>query len=70
MTEEAIGAIVQATGFTTYDIARLPELGGGQANVVDQAGLEALAQAANGGSVTSSRDRSLPATAWARLATR
>ena len=33
MTEEAIGAIVQATGFTTYDIARLPELGGGQANV-------------------------------------
>jgi len=49
VTEEAIGAIIQATGFTTYDIAKLPELGGGQANVVDQAGLEALAQAANGG---------------------
>ena len=49
VTEEMIGAIVQATGFATYDIAKLPELGGGQANVVDQAGLEALAQAANGG---------------------
>src|ERR1017187_2203765 len=34
VTEEAVGAIVQATGFTTYDIARLPELGGGQPNVV------------------------------------
>ena len=45
-----VGAIVQATGFSTYDIAKLPELGGGKsANVVDQAGLEALAMAANGG---------------------
>ncbi|MBI4753959.1 MAG: hydrogenase iron-sulfur subunit [Betaproteobacteria bacterium] len=51
VTEEAVGAIVQATGFTTYDIAKLPELGGGQANVVDQAGLEALAKAANGGAI-------------------
>ncbi len=51
VTEEAVGAIVQATGFTTYDIARLPELGGGQPNVVDQAGLEALARAANGGAI-------------------
>ncbi|MBK7472984.1 MAG: hydrogenase iron-sulfur subunit [Betaproteobacteria bacterium] len=42
-----VGAIVQATGFTTYDIAKLPELGGGQhPNVVDQAGLEALVIAA------------------------
>ncbi|MDP2809886.1 MAG: hydrogenase iron-sulfur subunit [Rhodocyclaceae bacterium] len=49
--EETVGAIVQATGFSTYDIARLPELGGGQANVVDQAGLEALAKAANGGAI-------------------
>ena len=48
VTEELCGAIVQATGFTTYDIAKLPELGGGQANVVDQAGLEAMAKAANG----------------------
>ncbi len=49
--EETVGAIVQATGFTTYDIAKLPELGGGQANVVDQAGLEALAKAASGGTI-------------------
>jgi quinone-modifying oxidoreductase, subunit QmoB len=48
VTEEMVGAIVQATGFNTYDINKLPELGGGQANVVDQAGLEALAKAANG----------------------
>ncbi len=41
---EDIGAIVQATGFTPYDMNKLPELGGGKsANVVDQAGLEALA---------------------------
>lgn len=51
VTEEAVGAIVQATGFTTYDIARLPELGGGQPNVVDQAGLEDLARAANGSAI-------------------
>src|SRR5512140_293867 len=43
VTEE-VGAIVQATGFTTYDIAKLPELGGGKsANVIDQATLERLA---------------------------
>ncbi|HTZ00472.1 MAG TPA: hydrogenase iron-sulfur subunit, partial [Rhodocyclaceae bacterium] len=51
VTEETIGAIVQATGFTPYDIAKLPELGGGENNVVDQAGLEALAKAANGGAI-------------------
>ncbi|MCX7891162.1 MAG: hydrogenase iron-sulfur subunit [Burkholderiales bacterium] len=44
---EAFGAIVQATGFTPYDAAKLPELGFGRSpNVVDQAGLEALARAA------------------------
>ncbi|MCF8150078.1 MAG: FAD-dependent oxidoreductase [Burkholderiaceae bacterium] len=48
VSEETVGSIVQATGFTTYDIAKLPELGGGQANVVDQAGLEAMAIAADG----------------------
>ncbi len=32
-------------------MAKLPELGGGQPNVVDQAGLEALAMAANGGAI-------------------
>ncbi|MCF8199890.1 MAG: FAD-dependent oxidoreductase, partial [Sulfuritalea sp.] len=46
--DEIVGSIVQATGFTGYDIAKLPELGGGQANVVDQAGLEAMAIAADG----------------------
>ncbi len=50
--EETVGAIVQASGFTSYDIARLPELGGGSnPNVVDQAGLEALARAAAGGPI-------------------
>ncbi len=43
-TTEEVGAIVQASGFSGYDIARLPELGGGKSpNVVDQAGLEKLA---------------------------
>lgn len=51
VAEETVGAIVQATGFATYDLAKLPELGGGQPNVVDQAGLEALALAANGGPI-------------------
>jgi quinone-modifying oxidoreductase subunit QmoB len=50
-TEVAVGAIIQATGFTTYDIAKLPELGGGQEHVIDQAGLEALARAARGGAL-------------------
>jgi len=41
---EEVGAIVQSTGFTNYDINKLPDLGGGKsANVVDQAGLERLA---------------------------
>lgn len=51
VTEELVGAIVQATGFTPYDVNKLTELGGGQANVVDQAGLEAMAKAANGGAI-------------------
>jgi quinone-modifying oxidoreductase subunit QmoB len=51
IAEELCGAIVQATGFTPYDPAKLPELGGGQPNVVDQAGLEALAKAAEGGPI-------------------
>lgn len=46
---EDIGAIVQASGFTLYDMNKLPELGGGKStNVVDQAGLEALALEAAG----------------------
>ncbi|CAG0992686.1 partial heterodisulfide reductase subunit A2, partial [Rhodocyclaceae bacterium] len=51
VTEEIVGAIVQATGFTTYPLDKLPELGGGQANVVDQVGLEAMAKATNGGAI-------------------
>ncbi len=52
VTQEHVGAIVQASGFTLYDIAKLPELGGGvNPHVVDQAGLEALAKAANGGAI-------------------
>ncbi|MDA8129731.1 MAG: hydrogenase iron-sulfur subunit [Betaproteobacteria bacterium] len=47
---EDIGAIVQATGFTLYDMNKLPELGAGKSpNVVDQAGLEMLAKAAAAG---------------------
>jgi quinone-modifying oxidoreductase subunit QmoB len=50
--EETVGAIVQASGFSGYDIAKLPELGGGtNPHVIDQAGLEALARAANGGPI-------------------
>jgi len=48
-TTEEVGAIVQATGFTPYDISKLPELGGGaNPHVIDQAGLESLARAAQG----------------------
>ena len=48
-TTEEVGAIVQASGFTGYDIGKLPELGGGRSpNVVDQAGLERLVIEARG----------------------
>ena len=47
VANEDIGAIIQATGFTLYDANKLPELGYGKSpNVVDQAGLEALAREA------------------------
>ncbi|MGA7949840.1 MAG: hydrogenase iron-sulfur subunit [Thiobacillaceae bacterium] len=49
---EDIGAIVQATGFDLYDANKLPEFSYGKTpDVVDQAGLEALARAANGGPI-------------------
>jgi len=52
VSQEHVGSIVQASGFTLYDIAKLPELGGGvNPNVIDQAGLEALAKTANGGAI-------------------
>jgi quinone-modifying oxidoreductase subunit QmoB len=49
---ETFGSIVQASGFTRYDLTNLPEMGGGTlADVVDQAGLEELAIAAAGGPI-------------------
>ena len=68
VTEETVGAIIQATGFTSYDIAKLPELGGGQANVVDQAGLEALAMAANGGAIKRPDGKEVKAVAFVQCA--
>jgi quinone-modifying oxidoreductase subunit QmoB len=68
VTEELCGAIVQATGFTTYDIAKLPELGGGQANVVDQAGLEAMAKAANGSAIKRADGKEVKSVAFVQCA--
>ncbi|MHB8348135.1 MAG: FAD-dependent oxidoreductase [Acidiferrobacterales bacterium] len=49
---ENVGAVIMASGFELYDIKKLPELGGGKSqDVVDQAGLEKLARAANGGAM-------------------
>ena len=49
---EDIGAIIQATGFDLYDANKLPEFSYGKTpDVVDQAGLEALAKSANGGPI-------------------
>jgi quinone-modifying oxidoreductase subunit QmoB len=49
---ENVGAIIQASGFTPYDMNKLPHLGAGKSrDVVDQLGLEALARAANGGPI-------------------
>ncbi len=49
---ENVGAIIMASGFTPYDMNKLPHLGAGKSkDVVDQLGLEALAKAANGGAI-------------------
>jgi quinone-modifying oxidoreductase subunit QmoB len=49
---ETFGSIIQASGFTRYNLANLPEMGGGALkDVVDQAGLEELAVAAAGGPI-------------------
>jgi quinone-modifying oxidoreductase subunit QmoB len=46
------GAIIMATGSRPYDANQLPELGFGKSpDVIDQAGLEKLAVAANGGPI-------------------
>jgi len=42
-----VGSIIQTSGFTPYDMNKLPELGAGKSpNVVDQLGLEKLVKAA------------------------
>ncbi len=49
---ENIGGIIMASGFSNYDANKLPHLGYGKSkDVVDQAGLEELARAANGGAI-------------------
>src|SRR3989344_1842163 len=49
---ENVGAVIMASGFTPYDMNKLPYLGAGKSrDVVDQLGLEALAKAANGGPI-------------------
>jgi quinone-modifying oxidoreductase, subunit QmoB len=68
VTEETVGAIIQASGFTPYDMAKLPELGGGQPNVVDQAGLEALAIAANGGAIKRADGREVKSVVFVQCA--
>ncbi len=51
-TTESFGAIVQASGFRPYDANQLPEFAYGKSpDVVTQAELEALAQAADGGPI-------------------
>ena len=52
ITTENIGAIIMASGFSPYDMSKLGYLGAGKSpDVVDQAGLEALALKANGGAI-------------------
>ncbi len=49
---ENVGGIIMASGFTPYDMNKLPYLGAGKSkDVVDQMGLEALAKAAKGGAI-------------------
>ena len=68
ISDITVGAIVQASGFTPYDIAKLPELGGGQANVTDQAGLEAMARAANGGTIKRADGKEVKSVAFVQCA--
>jgi len=68
VTEETVGAIIQASGFSTYDMAQLPELGGGLPGVVDQAGLEALAKAANGAAITRPDGRAVQSVVFVQCA--
>lgn len=68
-TQETVGAIVQASGSTPYDIAKLPELGGGSnPHVVDQAGLEALAIKAAGGPIRRADGKAVERVAFVQCA--
>jgi len=68
VTDETVGAIIQASGFSTYDMAQLPELGGGLPGVVDQAGLEALAKAANGAVIARADGRAVQSVVFVQCA--
>ncbi len=65
---ERVGAIVQASGFTPYELAKLPELGGGLPHVVDQLGFEDLARAAAGGAIRRADGRELKRVAFVQCA--
>ena len=68
ITEEAVGAIIQASGFSTYPVEKLQSLGGGGPNVVDQAGLEALARAANGAPIKRADGREVASVVFVQCA--
>ena len=68
VTDETVGAIIQASGFSTYDVAQLPELGGGLPGVVDQAGLEALAKASNGAAIARSDGKAVQSVVFVQCA--
>lgn len=68
-SDDVCGAIVQASGFAAYDIARLPELGGGvHPHVIDQAGFEALARAADGAPIRRSDGRPVKSVVFVQCA--
>jgi quinone-modifying oxidoreductase, subunit QmoB len=59
LATEEVGAIVQASGFSTYDASRLTEFSYGQSpDIVDQAGLEKLWKEADGAGVRRPSDGS------------
>ena len=64
-----VGAIVQATGFTPYDINKLDYLGGGKnANVVDQLGLEKMMQEAGDGPLKTADGKEITSVAFVQCA--
>ena len=64
-----VGAIVQATGFTPYDINKLDYLGGGKnANVVDQMGLEKMMTEAGDGPLKTADGKEITSVAFVQCA--